>query len=820
MANCKQVKIDAANAAKQVIDEYEGKEGAWGPNWLRFDPFGYLRNMQNPVFKFLSGMFADGVGITKKGGTTGQSAEEAASMFRQAKQLLWFREIEAAFDQVDVNGGRFGREKRLRDWLKGVADYVEDDVDEATLDPGTAAAVNATRKFFGDYVNALKESGVVYAQGLEILGKGTYIPSIINYNAFRDAHMKLGHGEMVKLLKDSALRQMQRSPDLAAILMMGSTNGTIDKGVDVAMTAVIDSYVKSVVRRGYTDDLVGVYGFDLNDTPTINRLLINEGVVDQRRLEILASLEVLKPKSQTGPARFRTRITFDRQMAHESGLVVKDLFERDLVNLTTMYGRQVAGHIGMARVLGIKSREEFERWLATAYDVDQGRTDSRAFQRAAKLAEYGYKAITGMPLENDPGSAISVWSRRLRNYTYAVRMVKAGLAQVVELGRVTSQMGLDAMMKQMPAFKDIASLAKDGKLDNDLLRELEAATGLGGQRIMNRYHTGMDDQDIAIGSTSLDRALHKMTNFTSDISGMSFLTQALQRMAMAGASQKMANMAMTGKVQAKELASLGLDETRAQRMLDNIKEHATMKDGDVLSQLNLEKWDPDAANDFVMALYRNTRRVVQENDYGNTLPIMHSTMGKLIFQFRGFMMGAFQKQTLHGVAMHDIENMMGFMTTTFLGALAYIVRVQLTEGDPERREQKLKPHKIAAGALNAAGYSSILPMTTDTALRVSSAGGVGGIFSDARTTELASNLVDGIAAVSTLDSLQRAVGSINAVRDGYQFSQGDAKAFQSLIPYLFLVGVQRQMSAIIADLPKESSVEDQIKPLEALFGEE
>lgn len=816
MTDCKKVKTLAAEAAQAVLDQADDLDGAWGPNWLRFDPFGYLRNMGNPVFKFLSGIFADGVGISKGGGTTGQSAEEYAGRLRQRLQLGWFREIEAAFDQMD--DGSWGREARLREWLRRVADEVELNTPTSALDESTARAVQATREYFNTYLKELKSSGVKYAQNLETLGEGTYIPHILNNTRFREVAQEIGEAKLVKLLKDSLLKNLSENPDLNSLLLQGSAPGFPDNAVHLVLQYAMEGYVRSVLRRGVVGNLAGIHGFHLGDTETLESLMKEAGVPATRRMELLAALGNMAPKGETGPARFKTRFNFDMQHVGEDGIAVKDLFDRDLINLTTLYGRQVAGHVGMAKVLGIKSRDEFERWLATAYDVDAGRTDPGAFQRALKLARYGYDAVTGMPLENDPGSAFSVWARRFRAYNYTVRMIKAGLAQVVELGRVVTATGLTAMTQQMPAFRQVLSFAKDGKLDNDLLRELEAWTGLGGHRTMSRYFTGLDENDIAIGSTSVDRALHRMSQLTSDVSGLSFTTSILQRMAAAGMSQRIANMALTGQVGVKELASLGLSEKAAKRMLENLKVHAEVGQGHRLHRLNLEKWDADSANDFTMAIYRASRRVVQENDYGNTFPFMHSTLGKLLTQFRSFMLGAFYKQTLHGAAMHDMTNLAGFLATSFLGALAYVVRVQLSEGDADKREQKLSTAKIAAGALNASGYSSIFPMATDTILRNVSNGTVGGVFSDARSSGLGSGIVSGIPLVSTADQLQHAVGALNALRPGYDFSQADAHAMASLIPFLNAYGIQRGLSAIISDLPKQSSTSEQIKPAELLFG--
>lgn len=795
------------NLKEDVPDHWYEYPLAWGMRILRYDPVGYLKNRANPVFKFFGHHAGeDGVGINADGSAARISVEEHTEAMRAASHSQWLRETNAAFKEADDGAPILGRDARRAEFMERVAYLYEQHALPENMTAAENAAVNAARKYFTAYERALIEADVVAARGL---GKGTkaYLPHIVDPYKFREAVDNFRVQQVEDLLYGSLLRRQLAKADL--------DGSQVDDATKQFLRYMSKGYINGVMKRGTLRDMIGTHGFSLDDRPSIRQFLQDAGIHDTRIDEVLDS--VGRP-SKDGPARLKQRFDFD--MGHsitgrdKNGemkvLKMTDLFERNLDRLVPMYGRQVAGHIAFAKYMGIKSRGDFQKLRALAADPSVNTLSDGETKRGLKYMDYLYDAITGNPLEADPGSALSVWGRRIRDFNFLRTMNQVGFAQAVESARTLAQIGLGPFLKQMPVIKEFRALAKDGKLSNDLLREMEAMIGIGTFRLRNQVFTGATNEGEFAGGR-LDQALHRGKNITATISGMNFITELQSKMAAAGMAQRVADMVRKGtlsKGNVRELASLGIDEKMAERIAEGVDAHARFGAGKALHELNLEEWtDQEAANALIMGINRSARRLVQENSYGTSNPFMHSTAGKFLFQFRSFMMNAFFKQTMHGVAMRDAANTVGLLTTSLLGGMSYTLQTLLNETDEEKLDKKLAPEKIALAGFNRSGYSSLIPATTDTAIGLLTGGTVGGMFAHGRSSGLGTGLIAGNPSVDLINKGARALaGGPNALlRDDYELSQADVQAMAGVLPYQNALGIRRGISALLEGLPRESS---------------
>ena len=795
------------NLKEDVPDHWYEYPLAWGMRILRYDPVGYLKNRANPVFKFFGHHAGeDGVGINADGSAARISVEEHTEAMRAASHSQWLRETNAAFKEADDGAPILGRDARRAEFMERVAYLYEQHALPENMTAAENAAVNAARKYFTAYERALIEADVVAARGL---GKGTkaYLPHIVDPYKFREAVDNFRVKQVEDLLYGSLLRRQLAKADL--------DGSQVDDAMKQFLRYMSKGYINGVMKRGTLRDMIGTHGFSLDDRPSIRQFMQDAGIHDTRIDEVLDS--VSRP-SKDGPARLKQRFDFDMSYSitgrDKNGemkvLKMTDLFERNLDRLVPMYGRQVAGHIAFAKYMGIKSRGDFQKLRALAADPSVNTLSDGETKRGLKYMDYLYDAITGNPLEADPGSALSVWGRRIRDFNFLRTMNQVGFAQAVESARALAQIGLAPFLRQMPVLKEFRSLAKDGKLSNQLLREMEAMIGIGTFRLRNQVFTGAANEGEFAGGR-LDQALHRGKNITATISGMNFITELQSKMAAAGMAQRVADMVRKGtlsKGNVRELASLGIDEKMAERIAEGVDAHARFGAGKALHELNLEEWtDQEAANALIMGINRSARRLVQENSYGTSNPFMHSTAGKFLFQFRSFMMNAFFKQTLHGVAMRDAANTVGLLTTSLLGGMSYTLQTLLNETDEEKLDKKLAPEKIALAGFNRSGYSSLIPATTDTAIGLLTGGTVGGLFAHGRSSGLGTGLIAGNPSVDLADKgAQALAGGPNALlRDDYALSQADVRAMAGVLPYQNALGIRRGISALLEGLPRESS---------------
>lgn len=273
-----------------------------------------------------------------------------------------------------------------------------------------------------------------------------------------------------------------------------------------------------------------------------------------------------------------------------------------------------------------------------------------------------------------------------------------------------------------------------------------------------------------------------------------------------------------GRKDADRMRMLGFDDKSLAQVLNNIFEHAEFTDGATgkrIVHMNFEKWDPVARARFSKALYSWTGRIIQRNDVGSMAKWMTHPMAGMIFQFRSFVFGAWGKQTLHNLANLDPRTYAS-MTMQLAGASAmYYLQGRarsLGKEDPDEYmdETILKGRftdsdleGIFWGGLGRTGASSILPMVVDTAMPWI---GQETLFTNSRSSGMASDLIMGSPFKSTYDSVNATMASVaDIIKDGREPSQPELRKAAKLIgvwlPYT--IGVDLTIQGFPKFTPKD-----------------
>jgi hypothetical protein len=403
-------------------------------------------------------------------------------------------------------------------------------------------------------------------------------------------------------------------------------------------------------------------------------------------------------------------------------------------------------------------------------------------------------------------------------------MNNTGFAQLAEFGNIIGRGGVDAMMELLPAFKQITKdRGKFGrKLDKGLYEELEALSGVGTTDLLGRHYLGWDSMEGSF--SSLDKTMHEGKRITSHLSGMAYLAPSMQRMAAGVMTHRFAKLALKEKLtetQMRELRQLGLDDAMMQKVLSQVKQHATLK-GKRVKSLNLDQWDVQAKAQFGLAMQRASRRMIQENSYGGTAPLMHTETGKLLFQFKSFVMNAWTKQTLAGAALHDMRTYLSWLTASFIGGAAYIAQTHLMNfGDDDKLDEKLTNEKIGAASFARAGWASLMPTAIDSTVPLLTGGYSKPLFTDARASGQQSNIITGAPAYSLVTTLVQTAPALwmSVLTDDYELTERDAKRVVGLMPFVQAMGIRRQLELTIEDAglsKKRFSKTDQIDPIEEI----
>jgi hypothetical protein len=247
----------------------------------------------------------------------------------------------------------------------------------------------------------------------------------------------------------------------------------------------------------------------------------------------------------------------------------------------------------------------------------------------------------------------------------------------------------------------------------------------------------------------------------------------------------------------------GLGGEMLKRTLKGLKQFSSRDADDFVTEFDWTKWqkaDPEAVDAFRMALYRQVNRAIQEPTIGETAWWMHGTLGKVLTQFRSFMLTSFAKQTLHGLNHFDKTTLAMWSMSSMTAAMAYTVQNSINYAhNRDELEKRLAMGEIMKAAFQRSAWASIVPMMIDIPADLGLADKP--VFAYGRSTGLATGLIQGVPSVDAgmrLYSGLRGLGRA-ALQDD-PFTQGEAKAALGLITPNIL-GVRSLVDAMSSEFP-------------------
>jgi len=499
---------------------------------------------------------------------------------------------------------------------------------------------------------------------------------------------------------------------------------------------------------------------------------------------------------------------------------LQDVFENNVEHLFGRYNRTMAGHIGLAKI-GIKSRGDFEDRIEAVEAALEG--DLKELERVRDTAEVAYQLVTGQPIQK--ATTLTRLGRAARDWNFTTTMGQSGWAQFPDLAGLLQSGYIRETMHYFPEVFGTAKRTPDGKIDIDFYREQEEWVGLGTDLHNNQVFSAFDplDQDGLEGALGhLEHGLRVAGRGVQMASGLGWMTSFSQRLVGRVIVQRLIKDVLEGgRIAEHRALQLGLTDAMKGRIAKQLKAHTEWADGDFggkVKILNYGAWtDVDAREAMLHAVSREARRMVQEEDLGDTTVWMHSNWGKILTQFRRFALVSYSKQLLYGIAHADAEEGTRLVVSMALAAMAYqarhMVAIGLKEAGGESPEeiQKYKDrnlglHRLAAASIANSTYASLLPGLWDTVQYETT----GTRSFDVRNSGLGSDLVTGNPTYSLGRNFMTAVaGTAQAITRGdKQFDQKDLKAWRRLAPYGNVIGADLPFAAINANLPPADSDPD------------
>ena len=426
--------------------------------------------------------------------------------------------------------------------------------------------------------------------------------------------------------------------------------------------------------------------------------------------------------------------------------------------------------------------------------------------------------ILGAPMSGEVYGKKERLLKALRDWNFFRLMGQVGVAQVSEVMAGLATAGTRAMAMHMPAYREVIRMAKLGQIDDELGRDMAMMAGIGTEaRAQQSLGRNLDDVFHDPALSRVEGILNEGRKAIAMVSGLAPVTNIMRQLTGRMFAQKMLDQARgVAKLdmhKLRRLSWMGIDENNIDGVFRDMKKYMKVDNetNGKLTEIDWESWqvaNPDTYNTFRMALWRESRRVIQESTIGETAPWMHGTIGKVLTQFRGFMLVAHAKNTLNNLHHRDPEAAMVFMASMLGTTLAYIGQTSINyAGNDEKLDELLAIDKVALAGFQRTGFSALLPTLADTALGIA---GHDPLFRHGRVSNQASSAIQGIAtydlAVNKLGGTAKNLIQ-NVTTDDYQATQKDiSDAMSLLLPNVF--GVRNLINSVSAEFPKYNTLRE------------
>ena len=384
----------------------------------------------------------------------------------------------------------------------------------------------------------------------------------------------------------------------------------------------------------------------------------------------------------------------------------------------------------------------------------------------------------------------------LRMMNYTTRAGQFGIASMAELGQPTAAAGLRAMWNSMPMWRKMLKMAWRGEVpEGDFLAELLAMTGASSDRLFREVGARLDDAG-RITEAGLFGRLNQLSNATSMASGLTFIDSMERQMALQSIAFRFIHFAKTGRgapFKGIRLRQIGLDEDSWERVAEQLRRHGSEIDtgwsnvGIPEYSFNLDSWtDKEAGELLANALFKHTHKTIHRTQIGQLAPWMNHPVGRLITEWKTFMIGSYNSQFLGHLQARDARAASLALTNLTFAGLAYYTRTIVRYGnDKKKLEEYLSWPEMIKGTIYSSGFATYLPPIIDsiqgTGLTPMEEPMWG---SNIRSSGLGMDVITGTPTAGTLSSISRgsqALGHAMPWTEG-KFSERDLHNIRKLIP--------------------------------------
>lgn len=651
----------------------------------------------------------------RDGSAQDMTASEWAEHFRRTVVNGFHREAQAAFNEAwSAAGLPFWRKGEFRTWFYEAAGPVRrgDSSALANVNPAVAAKVKEVADSWGRMANTMLEE----AQKAGVKGAADVPPNDL-YLTRVWRHDKLR--EMRDLHGRDAVDQ------LVANAIKGPNQGDVGRA---------KRFLQVVTKLEFSHALNNIH-FAGRDMATLRAELrayrMSESDINTV-IDTMFEKQDMAMGDKSQPARLKFRFDLDETVNVQTAkgtLKISDLLENDTRVLADLYGGGMAGHTGLAKV-GIDSQaawEEAIRTIEREVELDPSKVGPR-MQRDMAWLEDVRSHILRRPMSMADHSVPGRAAAAFRGYTRSVMLGQLGITAAFELKQAVGLMGTRALFSQVPTFASFIKALRLGYFpDAGLARDVMIMGGWGQEKASAFARAREVDEGLAMDMlTRFERGANTVSHMTDVISGNASFTSLTKQLSAMMAVQRLHDHA-TGLKPANDAARLrmagqGLEGQWADDTMAALQKYADVA-GDRVVSIRHDQWkleDIETYEKFQTYMSRQVRDSIQDQNIGETMPFMHSTLGKMFSELRTFFLVGHAKNMLKNLSYFDSSTFQIFMMGFVGEAMAYAMQQAINS--PDKLNEKLAPDKLAIAVTSRMAALGFMPFLLHTGYSVATGG--------------------------------------------------------------------------------------------------
>lgn len=413
-----------------------------------------------------------------------------------------------------------------------------------------------------------------------------------------------------------------------------------------------------------------------------------------------------------------------------------DFFSRDIFKMIDNYAGATAGTIAftrLARARGFKDEAELKQWylknIQDEYDaLMQGKSGKEAARLAAKkksdmnnvisLIEQNY-GISGKGGDIF-GPKFRRFIRRLRTYNSERMLGSAYLSSLTDPFTTPFRQGIFTWAQEwvIPFSRQLVSFQKNKAIKsnkyeiNDFGYGIETELG----QIAKRFY---DNDEILIEKKWWHDIAEPMVNSMGNVFGLNQINDFTQNVAghvsISKTLRTIAKKAETGKISERDrirLRKLNISEESEKHIYDMWKEKGGIDKGAFYS--NHTEWNVSndrarAYQEFVYSWQRDISHSQLRSGINEQPAWYQSTMGKMLFHFKDYLIAANSKLLLSGIqkiGMREHEVLLSILLMMGAGQMTYMLN-SLAK-DPTGESLDLSPHKLFIEGLDRSAFLGLV----------------------------------------------------------------------------------------------------------------